>query len=121
MCIYLFICRSLILTPAPSLSKLYKHTHHLTYFREKFDEVQQIGEGSFGEVFKARCKETGLYYAVKRSKERFRSDSDRWINRCTYSSLGLLILRDLQAYCLFLVGEGKTSKSGWFFYISGFS
>jgi membrane-associated tyrosine/threonine-specific cdc2-inhibitory kinase len=62
---------------APSLSKLYKYTHHLTYFSEKFDDVGKIGEGSFGEVFKARCKETGIYYAVKKSKERFRSDSDR--------------------------------------------
>jgi serine/threonine protein kinase len=72
----LFMCRALILTAAPSLSKLQKHTH-LTYFREKFDNVHQIGEGSFGEVFRARYKETGLYYAVKRSKERFRSDNDR--------------------------------------------
>ncbi|GFG39437.1 hypothetical protein Cfor_08386 [Coptotermes formosanus] len=62
---------------APSLSKLHKQTHHLTYFREKFDDVCQIGEGSFGEVFRARYKETGRYYAVKRSKERFRSDCDR--------------------------------------------
>ncbi|PNF42335.1 hypothetical protein B7P43_G03678 [Cryptotermes secundus] len=62
---------------APSLSRLHKHTHHLTYFRQKFDDVHQIGEGSFGEVFRARYKETGLYYAVKRSKERFRSDKDR--------------------------------------------
>jgi hypothetical protein len=71
------MCRALILTAAPSLSKLHKHTHHLTYFRERFDDVHQIGEGSFGEVFRARYKETGLYYAVKRSKERFRSDYDR--------------------------------------------
>jgi len=46
--------------------------------------VSQIGEGSFGEVFRARYKETGVYYAVKRSKERFRSDLDRCVNRCTY-------------------------------------
>jgi hypothetical protein len=69
--------RALILIAAPSLSKLYKHSHNLTYFREKFDEVSRIGEGSFGEVFKVRCKETGLYYAVKRSKELFRGYSDR--------------------------------------------
>ncbi|XP_021927368.1 membrane-associated tyrosine- and threonine-specific cdc2-inhibitory kinase isoform X2 [Zootermopsis nevadensis] len=62
---------------SPILSKLHKHTHHLTYFREQFEDVHQIGEGSFGEVFRARSKETGLYYAVKKSKERFRSDCDR--------------------------------------------
>jgi len=73
----LLICRTLILVSAPSLSKLHKQTHHLTYFREKFDDVCQIGEGSFGEVFRARYKETEVYYAVKRSKERFRSDLDR--------------------------------------------
>lgn len=80
----MLICRTLILVSAPSLSKLHKQTRHLTYFREKFDDVCQIGEGSFGEVFRARYKETGVYYAVKRSKERFRSDLDRWVNRCTY-------------------------------------
>jgi hypothetical protein len=34
-------------------------------------------------VFRARSKETGLYYAVKRSKERFRSDYDRWASTWT--------------------------------------
>lgn len=79
----LFIYRTLILTAAPSLSKLHKHSQ-LTYFRENFDDIHQIGEGSFGEVFRVRCKETGLYYAVKRSKERFRSEYDRLVNKCTY-------------------------------------
>jgi hypothetical protein len=79
----LLVYRTLTTLAAPSLSRLHKQTHHLTYFREKFDDVCQIGEGSFGEVFRARYKETGQYYAVKRSKERFRSDCDRWVNRCT--------------------------------------
>ncbi|XP_069693385.1 membrane-associated tyrosine- and threonine-specific cdc2-inhibitory kinase-like [Periplaneta americana] len=61
----------------PSLYKLPKNSHYLTYFRQNFDDMCPIGEGSFGEVFRVRCRTTGCYYAVKRSKERFRSEFDR--------------------------------------------
>lgn len=37
----------------------------------------KIGEGSFGEVFKVKSKDDGKYYAIKRTKERYRSDADR--------------------------------------------
>lgn len=36
-----------------------------------------MGEGSFGQVFKVKSKEDGLLYAVKKSKEFFRSEHYR--------------------------------------------
>ncbi|XP_069694125.1 membrane-associated tyrosine- and threonine-specific cdc2-inhibitory kinase-like isoform X2 [Periplaneta americana] len=62
---------------SPCLYKLPKNRQYPTYFRQNFDDVRPIGEGSFGEVFRVRCKTTGRYYAVKRSKEPFRNEFDR--------------------------------------------
>eukprot|EP00042_Codosiga_hollandica_P045875 m.472947 g.472947 ORF g.472947 m.472947 type:complete len:347 (-) comp57117_c0_seq1:89-1129(-) len=42
-----------------------------------FDSIQKIGEGSFAEVFRARSKDDGQIYAIKKSKSRFRSGADR--------------------------------------------
>ncbi|KAI0211312.1 Membrane-associated tyrosine- and threonine-specific cdc2-inhibitory kinase [Lamellibrachia satsuma] len=47
------------------------------FFDQCFEIVCKLGVGSFGEVFKVRSKEDGRYYAVKRSRERFRGESDR--------------------------------------------
>ena len=33
---------------------------------EQFEQLGQIGEGTFGQVFKARHKETGVMYALKK-------------------------------------------------------
>ncbi|KAH9814975.1 WEE protein kinase [Melampsora americana] len=38
-------------------------------FENEFDLVEQIGNGEFGEVFKARHSSTGVVYAVKRAKK----------------------------------------------------
>ncbi|EGG10491.1 uncharacterized protein MELLADRAFT_33753, partial [Melampsora larici-populina 98AG31] len=38
-------------------------------FETEFDMVEQIGNGEFGEVFKARHSLTGVVYAVKRAKK----------------------------------------------------
>lgn len=47
------------------------------FFDQCFEIVCKLGVGSFGEVFKVRSKEDGRYYAVKRSRERFRGECDR--------------------------------------------
>ncbi|XP_005176772.1 membrane-associated tyrosine- and threonine-specific cdc2-inhibitory kinase [Musca domestica] len=56
------------------LGSTYNCSLNETYFEQCFTRVAKIGEGSFGEVFKVRSKEDGLLYAVKMSKQLFRSD-----------------------------------------------
>lgn len=58
-------------------SKHYNETSNELYFDQCFEVVCKLGVGSFGEVFKVRSKEDGKYYAVKRSRERFKGESDR--------------------------------------------
>lgn len=58
-------------------SPLYNiHSKHL-YFDQCFELISKIGEGSFGEVFKVQSREDGRFYAVKRSRERFRGEGDK--------------------------------------------
>lgn len=59
------------------LSPVYDPSSKELYFEQCFDVIAKIGAGSFGEVFKVRSKEDGKLYAVKRSQERFRGESDR--------------------------------------------
>ncbi|XP_041466995.1 membrane-associated tyrosine- and threonine-specific cdc2-inhibitory kinase-like [Lytechinus variegatus] len=47
------------------------------YFDQCFRVERRLGAGSFGEVFKVQSKEDGGYYAVKRSRDRFRGESDK--------------------------------------------
>lgn len=56
------------------LGSTYNCSLNETYFEQCFTRLAKIGEGSFGEVFKVRSKEDGLLYAVKMSKQLFRSD-----------------------------------------------
>lgn len=60
-----------------SLSSKYDSTSDQLYFHQCFEIISKLGSGSFGEVFKVRCKEDGRYYAVKRAKEKFMGKSDR--------------------------------------------
>ncbi|XP_055695105.1 membrane-associated tyrosine- and threonine-specific cdc2-inhibitory kinase [Lutzomyia longipalpis] len=59
------------------LSSMYQPTKRESYFDQCFEKICKIGEGSFGEVFKVRSREDGLLYAVKKSKQYFRSESYR--------------------------------------------
>lgn len=59
------------------LSPIYRKELPESYFQQCFEIVSKIGEGSFGEVFKVRSKEDGQLYAVKKSKEYFRSKEYR--------------------------------------------
>ena len=59
------------------LSKLYDETLPESYFKQCFIIEEKIGSGSFGDVYKAKCREDGKYYAVKVSRERFKGKLDR--------------------------------------------
>ncbi|XP_067613632.1 membrane-associated tyrosine- and threonine-specific cdc2-inhibitory kinase-like [Eurosta solidaginis] len=59
---------------ANALSGSYDRSINETYFEQCFTRLEQIGEGSFGKVFKVRSNEDGLMYAIKMSKELYRSE-----------------------------------------------
>ncbi|XP_060111328.1 membrane-associated tyrosine- and threonine-specific cdc2-inhibitory kinase [Heteronotia binoei] len=62
----------------PSLhSRSYDASKKELFFRQCFQQLSRLGRGSFGEVYKVRCKEDGQLYAVKRSVEPFRGEGDR--------------------------------------------
>lgn len=60
-----------------SLSKHYDSSREESYFEQCFHVECKIGSGSFGDVFKVKSKEDGRYYAIKKSRERFKGKSDR--------------------------------------------
>ncbi|XP_004526743.1 membrane-associated tyrosine- and threonine-specific cdc2-inhibitory kinase isoform X1 [Ceratitis capitata] len=62
---------------ANALSGSYDRSMNETYFEQCFTRLAKIGEGSFGEVFKVRSKEDGRMYAIKMSKELYRSEHYR--------------------------------------------
>ncbi|XP_035221405.1 membrane-associated tyrosine- and threonine-specific cdc2-inhibitory kinase-like [Stegodyphus dumicola] len=62
---------------ASSLSSKYDSSSNKLYFHQCFEVICKLGSGSFGDVFKVKCKEDGKYYAVKRAKEKFTGRSDR--------------------------------------------
>ncbi|XP_033628353.1 membrane-associated tyrosine- and threonine-specific cdc2-inhibitory kinase-like [Asterias rubens] len=59
------------------LSPHYNEKSRDSFFDQCFTVVQKLGEGSFGEVYKVKCKESGKLYAVKRSRERFKGEADK--------------------------------------------
>lgn len=63
--------------PSSLQSPLYNESREDTYFRQAFEIEANIGSGSFGDVFRVRCKEDGRMYAVKRSRVPFRGTTDR--------------------------------------------
>jgi len=59
------------------LSKHYDEHCDEPYFQQCFEVFSTLGSGFFGDVFKVRSKEDGRFYAVKKSRNRFKSRSDR--------------------------------------------
>lgn len=46
-------------------------------FLTDFEVIAKLGEGSFGEAFKVKSRENGLYYAVKKAKQKYLGYRDR--------------------------------------------
>lgn len=42
-----------------------------------FRDISKIGEGEFGIAYRAQCKNSGLYRAVKKQKEKYKGVRDR--------------------------------------------
>jgi Protein kinase domain. len=47
------------------------------YINDAFEDVYEIGSGSFGEVYHARCRSTGKEFAVKKCIRPFTDEHDR--------------------------------------------
>lgn len=58
-------------------SSFYDKTKNESYFEQCFEIKRKLGEGSFGEVFKVKSKEDGKFYAVKKTRFHYKSESYR--------------------------------------------
>ncbi|CAF0779784.1 unnamed protein product [Brachionus calyciflorus] len=59
------------------ISKYYDDKKKDLFFEQCFIIEGNLGCGSFGKVYKVKSKEDGKYYAVKKSREKFKGSSDR--------------------------------------------
>jgi membrane-associated tyrosine- and threonine-specific cdc2-inhibitory kinase len=58
-------------------SSFYDKSKTDPYFEQCFETICKLGEGSFGEVFKVRSRDDGKLYAIKKTKQIFRSENHR--------------------------------------------
>lgn len=58
-------------------SSFYDKAKNESYFDQCFENIRKLGEGSFGEVFKVRSKEDGKFYAIKKTRFHYKSESYR--------------------------------------------
>lgn len=58
-------------------SSFYDRAKNESYFEQCFVTICKLGEGSFGEVYKVRCLDDGKFYAIKKTKQIFRSEAHR--------------------------------------------
>ncbi|KAI5102945.1 membrane-associated tyrosine- and threonine-specific cdc2-inhibitory kinase isoform X1, partial [Silurus meridionalis] len=77
------LSRALIENPPPV--SVYDPSKPQSFFSQCFVNLGLIGHGSFGEVYKVRSVIDGREYAVKRSAQRFRGDTER--ARCVREAL----------------------------------
>ncbi|KAF9275296.1 hypothetical protein BGZ68_010894 [Mortierella alpina] len=68
---------SLSLSAIPASENLSSHQTLITSrSMDQFRVIQELGNGSFGSVFKAQHKETGEMFAIKKMKKKFASQGD---------------------------------------------
>lgn len=65
------------LSKASPPNSVYDPSKQQSYFSQCFTNLGLVGRGSFGEVYKVQSNMDGRQYAVKRSAQRFRGNSDR--------------------------------------------
>lgn len=58
-------------------NSFYDHSNRHTFLDQCFENKRLLGSGCFGNVFSVRSKLDGRMYAVKQSRQPFKSDSDR--------------------------------------------
>lgn len=66
----------------------YDSESDMTYFAQIFSAYAPIGEGSFGKVFRARCRNDNQVFAIKRIKSSV-SYTDRYSEIRNYEKLGI--------------------------------
>lgn len=82
-------------------------------FLDDFDNVSKLGSGTFADVYKARSKEDGHFYAVKRNKRQFRGKKDR-----ERTLVEIHIMQRLQTTSLSEWRDGNvSSKSSYCLYL----
>jgi serine/threonine protein kinase len=82
-------------------------------FLDDFDNVTKLGSGTFADVYKARSKEDGHFYAVKRNKRQFRGRKDR-----ERALVEIHIMQRLQTISLSEWRDGNvSSKSSYCLYL----
>ena len=59
------------------MSPHYNAAVNASYFEQCFDNLGELGKGSFGVVYKARSRDTGEIFAVKKSTKRYKGTRDR--------------------------------------------
>lgn len=70
-----------------SLSPVYSASNTESYFEQRFEVLELLGEGSFSQVFKVRSRDDGNMYAVKKSKLPFKSELNRKVNERFFRSV----------------------------------
>jgi cyclin-dependent kinase-like len=64
-----------------------------TNYMDKYEKIRKIGEGSYGQVFKCRNKETGQIVAIKKFLE---SGDDPAIRRIAMREIKMLKVKPAQ-------------------------